>query len=119
MVAVFEAGLRVGVVVGDDRDGHRILRQQIHADDVVREKGDRIDHRQPAIDVEREPIVGVDRALHRVGHRRLHEAATRAAFSSALATGSARPARRRRGRFGRPFGVARRTLSGALALSRA
>ena len=82
--AVFHAGFRVGVVFGEDGDGHRILGEKIDANDVVWRELDGVHGDEAAIHVEHEPVVGIDVEFDRVGDAGLHEAG-RAAFGFAAA----------------------------------
>jgi len=74
VVAVLQAGLRIGVVLRHHRNRHRVLGQDVHRHDVVRDEVDGIDRREFAVDVHHEPVVGVDVRLHGVVHLRLDEA---------------------------------------------
>src|SRR4051812_23361907 len=53
MIAVLEARIWIGIVMSNYGQRHWIFRQEIDAYDVVREKRDGIDDREPAVDVER------------------------------------------------------------------
>ena len=75
VVAVFQAGLGVGVVHRHDRDGHRVFGHDVDRDDVVRHIFDRVDDAELAVDEEDEPVIGVDVGLDRVRHLRLFQLA--------------------------------------------
>ena len=72
--AVFQAGLGIRVVLGHHGDGHRVFRQDVHTDDIVRSKLDGIDGHEFTVDIQHEPIVRIDVQLDGVGHGRFHEA---------------------------------------------
>ena len=88
--AVFHAGFRVGVVFGEHGDGHGIFGEEIDADDVVRRELDTVHGDEAAVDVEHEPIVGIDAEFHRVGDARFDEAWRTAFAFSFAATGIVR-----------------------------
>jgi hypothetical protein len=79
------AGLRVGVVLGEHGDRHRVLGQDVEAHHVVRQEVDRVDRDELPVHVHREPVVRVGGAVQGVGHRGLHDAVLRGGLALATA----------------------------------
>ncbi len=62
---VLQTRLRIREVAGLHRDRHRVLGDDLEADDIVRRELDRIDRDEPTVDVEFEPVVRVHRDRNR------------------------------------------------------
>ena len=72
-VAVFKAGLGVGVVFGEHGDGHWVLGEHVDGHHVVRHESDRIHGYELPVDVEGKPVVGIDRKFNRIVEAGFHQ----------------------------------------------